>query len=289
MKLKVGQIVGRKSYQCDILFRISSINDNVAELYGEDVRLVADAPIDDLVAISEDEHRERRKKEKEKEDNCYYLFRQDSRVIKKRGDYEATSGYSTEPSYFEIRGRVLHIDGDSMYLRKCMELYEKLGVPVYGVHVVEKEMPQQIDSLLEMVRPDILVVTGHDAYLKTRGNQKDIKGYRHSKYFAETVRIARKRVPSLDDLVIFAGACQSHFETLIKAGANYASSPDRINIHALDPVYIVAKISLTPFMDQVNVWDVLKNTITGERGLGGIETKGFMRRGMPISEYEDEQ
>ncbi|WP_216831189.1 sporulation peptidase YabG [Alkalihalobacterium elongatum] len=289
MKLKVGQIVGRKSYQCDILFRISSINDNVAELYGEDVRLVADAPIEDLVAITEEEHRERRKLEKEKEDSCYYLFRQDSRVIKKRGDYEATSGYSTEPSYFEIRGRVLHIDGDSMYLRKCMELYERLGVPVYGVHVVEKEMPLQIDSLLEMVQPDILVVTGHDALLKARGNQKDIKGYRHSKYFAETVRTARKRTPSLDDLVIFAGACQSHFETLIKAGANYASSPERINIHALDPVYIVAKISLTPFMDQVNVWDVLKNTITGERGLGGIETKGFMRRGMPISDYEEEQ
>ncbi|OLO27439.1 sporulation peptidase YabG [Alkalihalophilus pseudofirmus] len=287
MKLKVGQIVGRKSYQCDILFRISAINDKVVELYGEDVRLVADAPLDDLVIISEDEHKQRRKIEKEKEDSCYYLFRQDSRVIKRRGDYEATSGYSTEPSYFEIRGRVLHIDGDSMYLRKCMELYEKLGVPVYGVHVVEKEMPLQINSLLEMVQPDILVITGHDAYLKSGGNQKDIKGYRHSKYFAETVRIARKRTPNLDDLVIFAGACQSHFETLIKAGANYASSPERINIHALDPVYIVAKISLTPFMDQVNVWDVLKNTITGERGLGGIETKGFMRRGMPISDYDE--
>ncbi|WP_078429493.1 sporulation peptidase YabG [Alkalihalobacterium alkalinitrilicum] len=287
MKLKVGQIVGRKSYQCDILFRISAINDKVAELYGEDVRLVADAPLDDLVIISEDEHKQRRKIEKEKEDSCYYLFRQDSRVIKRQGDYEATSGYSTEPSYFEIRGRVLHIDGDSMYLRKCMELYEKLGVPVYGVHVVEKEMPLQINSLLEMVQPDILVITGHDAYLKSGGNQKDIKGYRHSKYFAETVRIARKRTPNLDDLVIFAGACQSHFETLIKAGANYASSPERINIHALDPVYIVAKISLTPFMDQVNVWDVLKNTITGERGLGGIETKGFMRRGMPISDYDE--
>ncbi|MFH4155732.1 sporulation peptidase YabG, partial [Acinetobacter baumannii] len=84
----------------------------------------------------------------------------------------------------------------------------------------------------------------------------------------------RKKYPSLDQLVIFAGACQSHFEALIRAGANFASSPSRINIHALDPVYVVGKISFTSFMERVNVWDVVRNTITGEKGLGGIETRG---------------
>ena len=79
----------------------------------------------------------------------------------------------------------------------------------------------------------------------------------------------------MDQLVIFAGACQSHFEALIRAGANFASSPSRINIHALDPVYVVGKISFTSFMERVNVWDVVRNTITGEKGLGGIETRGF--------------
>lgn len=283
MKIKVGQIVGRKSYQSDLLFRVMEIIDNKrALLYGEDVRLVADAPIDDLIVINEEEHKARQKRVREKEENCYYLFRQDKKLIKERNEYEASSGYSSPSSYFEMRGRVLHMDGDPYFLRKCIDMYERLGVPVYGVHISEKEMPEQVESLLEMVQPDILVITGHDS-LKIRGQSEDLKSYRHSKQFAEAVRVARKKNPNLDDLVIFAGACQSHFETLIKSGANFASSPDRINIHALDPVYIVARVSLTPFTDKVNIWDVLRNTITGEKGVGGIETTGFMRKGMPVN------
>ena len=69
---------------------------------------------------------------------------------------------------------------------------------------------------------------------------------------------------------------------LFRSGANFASSPSRINIHALDPVYIVAKISFTPFMETINVWDVFRNTLTGEKGLGGIETRGILRTGMPL-------
>ena len=95
------------------------------------------------------------------------------------------------------------------------------------------------------------------------------------------MKLVRKKYPHLDQLIIFAGACQSHFESLINAGANFASSPLRVNIHALDPVYIVSKISFTPFTEQVNVWDVLRNTITGEKGIGGIETRGVLRMGMP--------
>ena len=109
----------------------------------------------------------------------------------------------------------------------------------------------------------------------------DINAYRHSKHFVQTVREARNKVAHLDQL-IFAGACQSHFESLIQAGANFASSPSRVNIHALDPVYIVAKISFTSFTDNIHVWDVLRNTLTGEKGLGGIETRGVLRTGMPI-------
>lgn len=95
-----------------------------------------------------------------------------------------------------------------------------------------------------------------------------------------------QKVPHLDQLVIFAGACQSHFESLIHAGANFASSPSRVNIHALDPVYIVAKVSLTPFMERINLWDILRNTLTGEKGLGGIETRGVLRTGMPFNDEE---
>ncbi|UOE94182.1 sporulation peptidase YabG [Alkalihalobacillus sp. LMS39] len=287
MKLNIGDIVGRKSYQCDLLFRVIAIHDDIVELSGEAVRLMADAPLDDIVLISENERKVRREKEKEREESCYHLFRQDYRLHKQRGEYETTSGYATDDAFFEMRGRVLHVDGDRSYLQKCTEVYNKLGIPVYGVHIKEKEMPEQMESLVKMVRPDILVITGHDAYIKSKGTRKDVKAYRHSKYYAEAVRSARKVVPHLDDLAIFAGACQSHFESIIKAGANFASSPERINIHALDPVYLVSKVSLTPFMDRVGIWEVLRNTITGERGIGGVETKGFLRRGMPLQDDEE--
>ncbi len=254
------------------------------ELVGEEMRLWADAPLSDLVPISEEERAKRREEVVKKEINSYRLFRQDAKLMKERNEFESTSGYEVEASFFEMRGRVLHIDGDPLYLRKCIELYEKLGVPVYGVHVTETEMPGQIASLLEMVQPDIVVITGHDAFLKGKGDEDDLRSYRHTKQFAECVRIARKHVAHRDELVIFAGACQSHFETLIRAGANFASSPERVNIHALDPVYIAAKASLTSFMDRIGLWEVLRNTITGEKGLGGIETRGVMRRGMPIKQ-----
>ncbi len=284
MKVKKGDIVARLSYKCDILFRVVEVHSDYVMIAGEDMRLLADAPLHDLVLIPENEQAAYRKKVAKREEDSYKLFRQDAKLMKQRSDYEISSGYSNELSYFELRGRVLHMDGDSLYLRKCMDVYEKIGVPVYGVHIHEKSMPEQIGSLLEMVQPDIVVITGHDAYLKTKGSEEDIRAYRHTKYFAECVRIARKHVWNRDELVIFAGACQSHFETLIKAGANFASSPGRVNIHALDPVYIASRISLSSFMDRVSLYDLLRNTITGEKGIGGIETKGMMRRGIPLKD-----
>lgn len=282
MLVKKGDIVARLSYNCDILFRVVEVRANDVLIAGEDMRLLADAPLDDLVLIPEKERATYRRKIAVREEDSYKLFRQDAKLMKQRNEYEASSGYKEEPNYFELRGRVLHIDGDHLYLKKCMELYEKFGVPVYGVHIQEKAMPEQIGSLLEMVQPDILVITGHDAYLKAKGSEKDLRSYRHSKFFAESVRIARKHVWNRDELVIFAGACQSHFETLIKAGANFASSPERVNIHALDPVYIVSRISLSSFMDRVSLHELLRNTISGEKGIGGIETRGMMRRGIPL-------
>jgi spore coat assemly protein len=288
-------IVGRLSYQCDIMFRIMDIKvmngKKIAILYGEDFRIIADAPYDDLVMIDPQERQKRSKEFRSLEEQSLQLFRQDVTLIKERQEYEVTRGYSKELNYFQIPGKVLHLDGDPSYLKKCTELYEKIGIPVYGVHCNEKEMAGKVGQLIDYYRPDILVITGHDAYSKSKGTISDINAYRHSKDFVQTVREARKRVPHLDQLVIFAGACQSHFESLIHAGANFASSPSRINIHALDPVYIVAKISFTPFMERINVWDVLRNTLTGEKGLGGIDTRGVLRTGMPykieISETQE--
>lgn len=290
--IKRMDIVGRRSYNCDILFRVIDLQEingqRFAILYGEDFRLVADAPYEDLEKVDQNKRSKISKEYKALEEQSFRLFAQDVHLIKQRREYTATDGYVKPSNYFQIPGKVLHLDGDSDYLKKCMTLYEKIGIPVYGVHCHEKEMPNKIGELIDHYRPDILVITGHDAYSKSKGKMTDINAYRHSKHFVQTVKEARKKIPHLDQLVIFAGACQSHFESLIHAGANFASSPTRINIHALDPVYIVAKISFTPFMERINVWDVLRNTLTGEKGLGGIETKGVLRTGMPYNPVQEE-
>ncbi|MDA1478227.1 sporulation peptidase YabG [Bacillus changyiensis] len=286
MQFQIGDMVVRKSYQRDIVFRIISIEQSakgepIAVLHGDEVRLIADAYLADLEIVREAERLERKQEEESKMKESLEMLRHDYRLLREKHEYRATNQYNNEQQYFHMPGRVLHLDGDSTYLKKCLTLYEKIGVPVYGIHCHEKKMASVIEELLDEYRPDLLVITGHDAYSKHKGNINNINAYRHSKDFIETVQKARKKVPHLDQLVIFAGACQSHFESLIKAGANFASSPSRVNIHALDPVYIVAKLSFTPFMDRINVWEVLRNTLTREKGLGGIETRGLLRIGMP--------
>ncbi|KGP71534.1 sporulation peptidase YabG [Pontibacillus yanchengensis] len=282
-----GDLVTRSSYQHDVLFRVQEVQESRVILYGEDIRLEADAPPSDLVRVKSEELKRRKQQAKEEEEYSYRLFRQDYQLMRQKRDYEASSGYQHEGAYFQLPSRVLHLDGDRLYLKKCIDLYQQLGLQVHGIHLNEKDMPHQVGDLIDKINPDIVVITGHDAYSKNKGEKQDLRAYRHSRYFAETVREARRKVPHLDQMVIFAGACQSHFESLIRAGSNFASSPTRVNIHALDPVYIVAKISYTPFMEKVNVWDVLRNTMTGEKGLGGVETRGLMRTGMPYQKEED--
>lgn len=290
MVFSTGEFVTRISHNHDLLFRIASVTKDTASLHGEDIRLAADAPLDDLTHVEDRDLAKRKRKGKEQEESSYRLFRQDYQLMREKREYQASSGYQNNISYFQLPAKVLHIDGDPVYLRKCIELYNRLGLQVHGIHVGEKEMQFEIAGLIEKIQPDILVITGHDAFSRNKGGKGDLRAYRHSKYFAETVRAARQISTNLDQLVIFAGACQSHFESLIRAGANFASSPSRINIHALDPVYIAAKIAYTPFMDKVGVWDALRNTLTGEKGLGGVETKGLLRTGMPyIVDNEKEE
>ncbi len=289
--IKINDIVGRKSYDCDIYFRVIDIweqeGGKTAILFGEDIRLEADAPLSDLQLIGEDERVMRYRYTNTMVDQSNHLITQEFERLRHKKEYEATDGYRQPTGYFQVPGKVLHLDGDPSYLEKCLSLYKRIGIPVHGEHCKEREMPERVGELLDLYRPDILVITGHDSYSKSKGAISDINAYRHSKDFVLTVKEARKKIHHLDHLVIFAGACQSHFESLIVAGANFASSPSRVNIHALDPVYIVGKISLTPFMDQVHVWEVLRNTLTGEKGLGGVESKGVLRIGMPYHTNED--
>ena len=72
--------------------------------------------------------------------------------------------------FFYLPGKILHVDGDKSYLNRCMEFYKKSNVLAYGKSVKESEMPKEIPKFLKQFNPDILVITGHDAYFKKREN-----------------------------------------------------------------------------------------------------------------------
>ncbi len=54
MEFKIGDYVTRESYNNDVVFIITDIIDNVALLKGFNVRLIANAPLDDLNLCDED-------------------------------------------------------------------------------------------------------------------------------------------------------------------------------------------------------------------------------------------
>jgi len=293
-RIEVGDIVGRISHGGDILFKVRSIEDEggkkKALLRGLDVRLFADAPLEDLVKktpaeiskirqeyIKKNSEAMRRIFERRVEDKCRVLL---------RGETTAASLMrSEELEHFEIPGTVLHLDGDKEYLDLCKATYSQLNISVSGFHVEEEKQPAVVVDYLKEYRPDILVLTGHDGLLKNRPDFSSLDSYRNSRYFVEAVRKAREYEPGRDNLIIFAGACQSHYEALLAAGANFASSPQRVLIHAFDPIFIVEKLAYSSIYDTLTVQDIISNTITGLDGLGGIETRGCLRLGFPRSPY----
>lgn len=288
MSIRVGDMVTRKSYGNDIVFTVISIQDGkIATLQGLEFRLVADAPVDDLVKIDPQTLQKELEKSLVKSQESLRLIQQERRLMREKNLYQQTgyTGRSDEDNMtFEIPGTVLHLDGDGRYLEKCIIMYRELGIKVYGFHLQEKDMPMYTTRLLQQYQPNILVLTGHDSYRRQQGDINSLDSYRNSKYFVQAVKEARRFERNQDRLVIFAGACQSNFESLLEVGANFASSPKRINIHTLDPVYIAERVAFTSVRDTVNVFEAAKNTITGIDGLGGIETFGTFRLGLPITE-----
>ena len=171
-------------------------------------------------------------------------------------------------------GKVLHIDADEDYLRICRQTYTRLSVPHACAAVLEAAQPTEIQALLDAHRPDILVLTGHDSLT----NQED---YQSSAHFAAAIRRARRYQPSTDGLAIIAGACQSHFELLMESGANAASSPGRIRIHALDPLLLAEKLAYTPITEHLEPRALIQSAISGPRGIGALQTRGALRLCLP--------
>lgn len=260
MELQIGDYVTRNSYNNDIIFKITDINGENVELIGFSVRLIADSNINDLVKCDI-------KREVLEEEELIERVKNDK--LDDRSDY------------FYLPGKILHIDGDLEYLNKCMKYYKSINLMAMGICEEENKVPFKIQELLEEYNPSILVITGHDAYYKKRGNINDINAYKNSKNFVNAVNEARKYEKSHEKLIIIAGACQSDYEELIKAGANFASSPKRINIHALDPAIIASSMSLSDINQDIDLKEIINKTKYGKEGMGGIITKGTMYRGYP--------
>ncbi|AWB42806.1 sporulation peptidase YabG [Paenibacillus sp. CAA11] len=281
----IGDLVVRKSYGGDVTFRVTEMRSHQAIIKGTDFRLLADAPLEDLIHAKDAVPSEKSQRAYIKAQQSVQKLHQDreAQVEQTRSRLAGDRNLAGAQSYFEVPGTVLHLDGDPAYLKKSLDLYKKLRVPAHGQYVPENAMAQALYRLLPTIQPDIVVITGHDGVLKSRihGDLYSLSSYKNSSNFVEAIQIARQYERNFDALTIVAGACQSHFEALLQAGANFASSPGRVLIHALDPVYIAAKSALTSVQGTIHITDVLSHTVSGIQGVGGIETRGSYRIGLP--------
>lgn len=249
---KINDYVSRISYNHDIIFQIIDIKGDVAILEGFQERLVANAPFTDLILVDEV-----RLKDNE------------------RSSINRISGIKKLSRHkVHMTGKILHIDSDEKYLEKCLKLYEELSLPAYGVYMKEENIKNHILELIEQLDPDIIILTGHDSYNKK--GIKELKNYRNTSMFVDAVKLIRKHY-SKDHIFVFAGACQSNFEALIASGANFASSPKRVNIDAYDPAIIAIKAATTPFNDIINIEEVKDLLEAKKDGISGIESYGKMR------------
>ena len=75
-------------------------------------------------------------------------------------------------------------------------------------------------------------------------------------------------------MLFLHGACQSFYEGLISAGADFASSPGRVLIDFIDPLIVAEKIALTEDYKFVSNYEIIKEIREGKRGVDGIGAMG---------------
>ena len=278
--IKKGDIVVRKSYGKDIIFRVINIlnkpEEKIAVLNGVIERIEADSKIADLELVDKQKVKDILRKMDSKIEN---------RIEKSKQQWEDRNyriGVVTNQTRSKekiITGEILHLDGDRKYSEKSYRYYRKLGLNAIVKYIPEYRQPRVVYQLLESYNPDILVITGHDGMIKRGMRYNDIYNYRNSRYFIETVKEARKYDKQKGKkLVIFAGACQSYFEAIISAGANFASSPARILIDFLDPLVVAEKIALTEKYKYITIDDIAYELRDGRDGIGGIGANGKMTK-----------
>lgn len=295
--MKVGDFVVRKSYEKDITFKIMDIKEDedgkpLYVLKGLSIRIIADSRKEDLEIVDENNEGKRDKVLNSRVKSAIknaILLRNDNPAndaLKNLTRGSKSNKQKEDKSLvFGRPGKILHIDGDKEYLEMCLKVYKQLSLDAVGMSIEEKRQPEVIVDLVKEIKPDIVVLTGHDSVIRKTENYLDLDNYRNSRYYIDSVKALRNYNSSYDELVIFAGACQSCYECMLDAGANFASSPNRVLIHCLDPVLVCEKVAYTRIDKVVSITDVINNTITGIKGIGGMQTRGKYREGYPRSPY----
>lgn len=254
--MEVGSLVILKKDVKPIVYIITAIEGSLVYLkgYNHRVKLVAELneiELADNLVISQEESTK--------------MHYQKSLVMKTRNHTNVRK---------PLFGRILHIDGDKDYLDSCLELYKEIGINAEGIYIEEENIKDKIELLIEQLTPDIVVITGHDVY--NNKGIKELSNYENTQNFMKAIRKIRKHYLA-NEMCIIAGACGSNYEALIASGANFASSPKRINIHTYDPAVIAIKVASTSVNKTIDFESCLKLIENGRSAFGGIETKGKMK------------
>jgi len=146
VRIRKGDIVGRKSYNKDIFFIVDRIiklknKEQYAILKGVNIRIEADAPIEDI--------------EKIEESRVIKAERRIDELLKKR----ISSNRHNYREYISKTGKILHLDGDKRYSEKSTRYYKKVGLNAVVRNISERNQTAMVLPLLNKYNPDILVIT----------------------------------------------------------------------------------------------------------------------------------
>ena len=185
--IKKGCVVVRKSYNKDILFKVTKIikngSENIAILHGITERIEADSSLCDLEILDSASIAKVLSDFYKKTDNILNEV-----VLSKKLDKFNIAILSKNRDIKEkvITGKILHLDGDKQYSNKSYYYYKKLGLNAIVKNIPEYKQSKVVYSLLKVYSPDILIVTGHDGMIK-----KNVGYYDIYRFFGEDLRFKR--------------------------------------------------------------------------------------------------
>ena len=124
MLFKIGDLVTRKSYNNDMIFKIIEIKEDEVLLKGLNIRLIADALVSDLVLCK----------------GCEDDFTdEDSIAFARMSDFTSLD----RDEYFYLPGKILHIDSDILLSNDLLNPYkirEKAKIQKYINHQKKQKM-----------------------------------------------------------------------------------------------------------------------------------------------------